>query len=117
MQTPVTRKYSQRGRISGIAMITSCAAAILLAGGPSSVGGTNGISAPATVSALPNQADGKRLGEQEDVATLLAWHVEARSLTQYAYQITLTEPSRTLAEADRPSVLPVAAWLRSSNAR
>ena len=116
MQTPVTRKYSQRGRISGIAMITSCAAAILLAGGPSSVGGT-GVSVPATVSGLPNQADGKWLGEQEDVATLLAWHVEARSLTQYAYQITLTEPSRTLAEADRPSVLPVAALLRKTNAR
>ena len=117
MKTPVTRKNNQRGRISGIAMFTSCAAAILLAGGPSSVGGTNGVSAPARVSALPNQADSKRIGEQEDVATLLAWHVEARSLTQYAYQITLTEPSRTLAEADRPSVLPVAAWLRSSNAR
>jgi len=116
MKTPVTRKNNQRGRISGIAMFTSCAAAILLAGGPSSVGGT-GVSAPATVSALPNQADGKWLGEQEDVATLLAWHVEARSLTQYAYQTTLTEPSRTLAEAARPSALPVAARLRNTNAR
>ncbi len=98
-------------------MITSCAAAILLVGGLSSIGGTNGIPAPARVAALPNQADGKRLGEQEDVATLLAWHVEARTLTQYAYQITLAEPSRTLAEADRPSVLPVAARLRNTNAR
>jgi len=117
MQTPVTRIYNQRGRISGIAMIMSCAAAFLLAGGPSSVGGTNGISAPARVSALPNKADSKGLAEQEDVATLLAWHVEARTLTQYAYQITLAEPSRTLAEADRPSVLPVAARLRNTNAR
>ena len=117
MQTPVTRKYNQRGRISGIAMITSCAAAILLAGGPSSVGGTNGISAPARVSALPNQAGSKRIGEQEDVATLLAWHVEARTLNQYAYQITLAEPSRQLAEADRPSALPVAARLRKTIVR
>ena len=117
MQTPVTHKYYQRGRISGIAIVTSCAAAILLAGGLSSIGGTNGITAPARVSTLPNPADSKRIGEQEDVATLLAWHVEARTLTQYAYQITLTEPSRTLAEADRPSVLPVAARLRNTNAR
>jgi hypothetical protein len=98
-------------------MITSCAAAFLLAGGPSSVGGTNGISAPATVLALPNQADSKRIGEQEDVATLLAWHVEARTLAQYAYQITLAEPSRTLAEADRQSALPLEARLRKTIVR
>ena len=112
MKTSITRKNNQRGRISGIAMFTSCAAAILLAGGPSSVGGTNGVSAPARVSALPNQAGSKRIGEQEDVATLLAWHVEARTLNQYAYQITLAEPARKLAEADRPSALPDAARLR-----
>jgi len=112
MQTRVTQKDCQRGRISGIAIITSCAAAILLAGGLSSIGGTNGVSATATVLALPNQADSKRIGEQEDVATLLAWHVEARTLNQYAYQITLAEPARKLAEADRPSALPDAARLR-----
>ena len=117
MQTRVTQKYCQRGRTSGIAIITSCAAAILLAAGLSSIGATNGIPAPARVAALPNQTDGKRIGEQEDVATLLAWHVEARTLNQYAYQITLAEPSRTLAEADRPSALPVAALMRKTNAR
>jgi hypothetical protein len=117
MKTPVTRKNNQRGRISGIAMFTSCAAAILLAAGLSSIGATNGIPAPARVAAPANQVDGKRIGEQEDVATLLAWHVEARTLNQYAYQITLAEPSRTLAEADRPSALPVAALMRKTNAR
>jgi hypothetical protein len=117
MKTPVTRKNNQRGRISGIAMIMSCAAAFLLAGGPSSIGASNGISEPATVSALANQADGKRIGEQEDVATLLAWHVEARNLNQYAYQITLAEPSRTVAEADRQSALTDAAWLRKTIVR
>jgi len=79
-------------------MFTSCAAAILLVGGLSSIGGTNGIPAPASVAALPNQADGKWLGEQEDVATLLAWHVEARSLTQYAYQITSDHADGTVAD-------------------
>jgi hypothetical protein len=117
MQTRVTQKYYPRGRISGIAIITSCAAAILLAGALSSIGGTNGIPAPARVAALPNPADSKRIGEREDVATLLAWHVEARTLNQYAYQITLAEPSRQLAEADRPSALPVAARLRKTIVR
>lgn len=117
MQTRVTQKHKQRGRISGIAMIVSCTAAILLAGGLSSISGTNEVSATATVSALPNQADGNPVGEREDVATLLAWHVEARTLARYANQITLAEPSRTLAGADSKSVVPVAAVVRNAKAR
>lgn len=117
MQTPVTQKYRQRGRIPGIALITSCAAAILLAGGLSSTGVTNGIPVVAPVSVAPNQADVPQITEPEDVATLLAWHAEARTLAQYAYQITLPEPSRKLAEVYRPSVRPVAAQSRNTNAR
>ena len=117
MQTTIMQKYQHRGRIPGIALITSCAAAILLAGGLSSMGVTNGIPVPARVSVPPNQADGQQITEPQDVAILLAWHVEARTLAQYAYQITLPEPSRKLAKADRPSVRPVVAQLRNTNAR
>jgi len=31
------------------------------------------------------------------VATLLAWHVQARDLIQYAYQTTLSRPSQVTA--------------------
>jgi hypothetical protein len=40
--------------------------------------------------------------ERLDVGTFLAWHVQARNLIQYAYQTTLSGPSRTEAKDDRP---------------
>ena len=117
MQTRGKQKHKQRGRFSGIAMFASCAVAILLAGALSSIGETTVTPSTVTVLALPNKVDDNRAGEPEDVATLLAWHVEARILAQYPYEITLAEPSRTLTYAERPFVVPVAAQLRDADAR
>jgi hypothetical protein len=36
--------------------------------------------------------------EQEDVATFLAWHLQARSLSPYAYQTTLSRPPQIKAD-------------------
>lgn len=44
-----------------------------------------------------NQGD-----ERVDVATLLAWHVQAHNLIQYAHQTTLSGPSQIVAKDDRP---------------
>lgn len=162
MHTQASQQHKQRGRIPGIAMVISCAAAIaiLLTWAPSTIGGANHNPAPSKVSAMPAQAAGANDGpvdrgqgssdrptkpicaeldgiasvqetemtgessgtvgcgvgsnlaggtpasnqseERVDVATFLAWHVQARTLAQYAYQPTLSGPSRTAAKDDRP---------------
>ena len=55
--------------------------------------------------------------ERVDVATFLVWHVQGRNVGQYAYQTTLSGPSRTEATDYRPSALTVAAPFRNMNTR
>jgi len=162
MRTQASQQHKQRGRIPGIAMVTTYAAVMVafVAWVPFSIGSANDNAAPAKLSAVPAQAGGAKeaaadpghgssdrptrptcaeLGgiastpetqrtvepggivecgvrsnlaggtpasdqseERVDVATFLAWHVQAHNLIQYAYQTTLSGPSRTEAKGDRP---------------
>jgi len=58
MQTQVSQRYRQRGRIAGIAMIICCAGAIVLTWAPSLIGGANDNAAPVKSSPVPTQAGG-----------------------------------------------------------
>ena len=44
----------------------------------------------------------KQSEDRVDVATLLAWHVEAHTLMPYAQQTVVSDPSRAQARQDRP---------------
>jgi hypothetical protein len=172
MQTQVTQeRCNGLGRMPGISLIVPGAAAILLTWGPSSIGGTSSISAPAVLppmqvpaysayevadparASLSTNGPGcGRASVQEmdgrsgvdlwcvtdidlvdemaaddqsksqrwaDVATFLEWHVQARNLAQYDYQVPLTALLRPRAKAAGPSAVPVAAplWTTFSHAR
>jgi hypothetical protein len=55
--------------------------------------------------------------ERVDVETFLEWHVQGRNVGQYAYQSTISDPSRTEEKGYRPSTLIVAVPFWNTNAR
>lgn len=55
--------------------------------------------------------------ERVDIETFLEWHVQGRNVGQYAYQSTLSDPSRTEEKGYRPSTLIVAVPFWNTNAR